>query len=73
MNIPGTSSERILREIRAAGHAVPAIVLTGDTTSADSTPLRQLGVVQVLQKSSNAEALLQAIEEANAPREASDT
>jgi CheY-like chemotaxis protein len=63
-NIPGTSGEDVLREIRAAGHAAPAIVLTGDVASADMDLLRPLGVVRALEKSSNAEPLLQAIEAA---------
>jgi DNA-binding NtrC family response regulator len=64
-NIPGTSGEHILREIRAAGHATPAIVLTGDVASADMNLLRPLGVVRALEKSSDAEPLLRAIEEAD--------
>ena len=66
-NIPGTSGEHILREIRAAGHATPAIVLTGDVASADMDVLRPLGVVQALEKSSDAGPLLQAIGNAQAP------
>ncbi len=66
LNIPGTSGEHVLREIRAAGHAAPAIVLTGDVASADTDALRPLGVVRALQKSSDAEPLLRAIEEAGA-------
>ena len=73
LNIPGTSGERVLREIRAAGHKVPAIVLTGDVASADMSVLRPLGAVLVLEKSSNGGPLLQAIEtvvpaEAHLPR-----
>ena len=64
LNIPGTSGEHILREIRAAGHTTPAIVLTGDAASADMGALRPLGVVRTLQKSSDAAPLLQAIKEA---------
>ncbi len=62
LNIPGASGEQVLREIRAAGHVAPAIVLTGDVASADMDLLRQLGVVQALEKSSNTEPLLRAIE-----------
>jgi PAS domain S-box-containing protein len=61
MNIPGTSGERVLEEIRAAGHTTPAIVLTGDVASADPGALRRLGVAQTLEKSSSAEPLLRAI------------
>jgi PAS domain S-box-containing protein len=67
LNIPGTSGEQILREIRAAGHATPAIVLTGDVTAADLDALRPLGVVRALEKSSRAEPLLKAIDEAGMP------
>ncbi len=66
LNIPGTSGDRVLREIRAAGYAAPAIVLTGDAASADMEALRPLGVLRVLQKSSDIEPLLRAIEEAGA-------
>jgi len=66
LNIPGTSGERVLREIRAAGHAAPAIVLTGDVAAADMGILRPLGVVQALEKSNNGAPLLQAIEAAGA-------
>ncbi|MHB8836016.1 MAG: hybrid sensor histidine kinase/response regulator [Candidatus Methylomirabilia bacterium] len=66
LNIPGTSGERVLREIRAAGHAAPAIVLTGDPASADLDALRPLGAGRVLEKSSNAGPLLRAIEAATA-------
>lgn len=62
LKIPGTSGERVLRDIRAAGHATPAIVLTGDVASADMDALRPLGVVRVTEKSSAAEPLLRAIE-----------
>jgi CheY-like chemotaxis protein len=68
MNIPGTSGERVLEEIRAAGHTAPAIVLTGDAASADPDALRRFGVTQTLEKSSTAEPLLQAIEAAGAGR-----
>jgi PAS domain S-box-containing protein len=64
MNLPGTDGGQVLREIRAAGHAPPAIVLTGDATSADIVALRPLGVVRILEKSGRAEPLLQAIEAA---------
>ncbi|MHB8836602.1 MAG: PAS domain S-box protein [Candidatus Methylomirabilia bacterium] len=64
MNIPGTGGEQVLREIRAAGHAAPAIVLTGDVSSADMEVLRPLGVLQALEKSSSSAPLLQAIEAA---------
>jgi PAS domain S-box-containing protein len=67
LNIPGTSGERVLREIRAAGHTAPAIVLTGDVTSADMDALRPLGVVRALEKTSNSEPLLLAIGEATRP------
>jgi len=67
LNMPGTSGERVLRELRAAGHAVPAIVLTGDVGSADMAVLSPLGAVRALDKSSPAERLLQAIEEACLP------
>ena len=66
LNIPGTSGEQILREIRAAGHNAPAIILTGDVASADMNVLRPLGVVQALEKSSDAAPLLRAIGEATA-------
>jgi hypothetical protein len=58
----------VLREIRAAGFFVPAIVLTGDLSSADMDVLRPLGVVRALEKSSRAEPLLQAIEETEGPQ-----
>ena len=61
LNIPGTSGEAVLREIRAAGHTAPAIVLSGDIASADMDLLRPLGAVRALQKSSDAEPLLRAI------------
>ena len=61
LNIPGTSGEQVLRAIRAAGHAAPAIILTGDVASADMHALRALGVTIALEKSSDAEPLLQAI------------
>lgn len=64
LNIPGTSGERVLKEIRAAGHTAPAIVLTGDIASADMAALAPFGVIQALEKSSTAEPLLQAIEAA---------
>jgi PAS domain S-box-containing protein len=67
VNIPGTSGERVLREIRAAGHTMPAIMLTGDVASADMDVLRPLGAVQALEKSSRREPLLQAIAAAVAP------
>jgi DNA-binding response OmpR family regulator len=53
LNIPGTSGEHVLREIRAAGHDQPAIVLTGDVASADMDVLRPLGVIRALEKSSS--------------------
>jgi CheY-like chemotaxis protein len=68
LNMPGTSGRRVLQEIRAAGHATPAIVLTGDVASADTDSLRQLGATQVLEKSSDAEPLLRAIEDAGEQR-----
>lgn len=64
MNIPGTSGERVMREIRAAGHTDPAIVLTGAVASANLDLLRPLGVVSALEKSNHAEPLLRAISEA---------
>jgi len=64
MNIPGTSGARVLQEIRSAGYDAPAIVLTGDVASADRDELRQLGVVQTLEKSSSSAPLLQAIDKA---------
>ena len=64
LNIPGTSGEQVLREIRAAGYAAPAIVLTGDASSADVAALRPLGVVRALEKSGGSGPLLRAIEEA---------
>jgi len=64
LNIPGTSGERVLREIRATGSTVPAIVLTGDVAAADMEMLRPLGAVLALEKSSNGKPLLQAIEAA---------
>ena len=67
LNIPGTDGGRILEEIRAAGHAAPAIVLTGDLSSADMGMLRPLGAVAALEKSSTAGPLLRAIEAATAP------
>ena len=67
LNIPGTSGEGVLRKIRAAGCVVPAIVLTGDVASADMNVLRPLGAVCALEKSSNSEPLLLAIEAAVAP------
>jgi len=51
-------------EIRAAGHATPAVALTGHVASADLDALRPLGAVLVLEKSSDAGPLLRAIEEA---------
>ena len=66
VNIPGTSGERVLREIRAAGCVAPAIMLTGDVTSADMKVLSPLGAVRTLEKSSNAEPLLEAIEDTGA-------
>jgi CheY-like chemotaxis protein len=54
----------VLREIRAAGCAAPAIVLTGDAAMAAAAALEALGVVQVLEKSSNSGPLLRAIEQA---------
>jgi len=66
LNIPGTSGERVLREIRAAGCTAPAIVLTGDVASADMAVLRPLGAVGAVQKSSDAAPLLRAIGEATA-------
>ncbi|MHB8834219.1 MAG: PAS domain S-box protein [Candidatus Methylomirabilia bacterium] len=65
LNIPGTSGERVLREIRAAGHTAPAIVLTGDVASADMAVLAPLGVVQAQGKSSSMEPLVRAIEAAS--------
>jgi CheY-like chemotaxis protein len=62
LNIPGTSGERVLREIRAAGHAAPAIILTGDVASADMDVLRPLGAALALEKSSDGGPLLQGIE-----------
>jgi PAS domain S-box-containing protein len=67
VNIPGTTGERILREIRAAGHATPAVVLTGDVASANLDALRPLGVLRAVEKSSRPEELLLAIAEATAP------
>jgi signal transduction histidine kinase/DNA-binding response OmpR family regulator/HAMP domain-containing protein len=68
LNIPGTSGVRILQEIRAAGCIAPAIVLTGDAASADMDLLLPLGVVRVMEKSSHAEPLLEAIREARPAR-----
>jgi len=67
LNIPGTSGERILREIRAAGYTAPAIVLSGDLSSADMDALLPLGAVRALQKSSDSEPLLQAIAAVGTP------
>jgi CheY-like chemotaxis protein len=64
LNIPGTDGRRVLEEIRAAGHTMPAIVLTGDMYAVDLDALRPLGAVRALEKSSRAEPLLQVIEEA---------
>jgi PAS domain S-box-containing protein len=64
LNIPGTSGERVLREIRAAGHVAPAIVLTGHVAAADMDALRPLGVVLALEKSSHAAPLLRALDTA---------
>jgi signal transduction histidine kinase/DNA-binding response OmpR family regulator len=64
LNIPGTSGEQVLRQIRAAGHAAPAIVLTGDVAGADLDALRKLGMALALEKSSDARPLLLAIEQA---------
>ncbi len=64
MSLPGTDGVRILREIRGAGHVAPAILHTGDASSADMAVLGPLGVVSVLEKSGRAEPLLQAIEAA---------
>ena len=61
LNIPGTSGEHVLQEIRAAGHAAPAIILTGDVSSADMAVLGPLGAVLALEKTSNGEPLLRAI------------
>ncbi len=66
VNIPGTSGELVLREIRAAGCVAPAIMLTADAEAVDLELLRPLGVVASLQKSSSAEPLLRAIESAGA-------
>jgi DNA-binding NarL/FixJ family response regulator len=64
LNIPGTSGEAVLREIRAAGHAAPAIVLTGDVAAVDLEALRPRGVRLALEKSSQPGPLLEAIGEA---------
>jgi len=63
MNIPGTSGARLLREVRAAGHSLPAIVLSGSAESADAGALRALGVAGVLEKSADLLGLMQAVED----------
>ena len=73
LNIPGTSGEQVLREIRAAGHAAPAIVLTGNLAAAAMDELRPLGMVQALEKSSQTGPLLHAIETVCSPAAAPDT
>jgi len=68
MNLSGTDGGRVLREIRAAGHAAPAIVLTGDVASADMAALEPLGVVSIVEKSGRSEQLQQAIDAVSAPK-----
>jgi PAS domain S-box-containing protein len=69
MNIPGTDGKRVLEEIRAAGHTMPAIVLSGDLYSIDMNALRPLGVVNALEKSGDAQPLLQMLKQINTGKE----
>jgi CheY-like chemotaxis protein len=63
INIPGTDGATVLREIRAAGHAMPAIMLSGDLGSIEMESLRPLGVVSVMEKSSDNQPLMRVIAE----------
>jgi len=62
-NLPGTDERQVLAEIRAAGHTVPAMILTGDAYSANIETLRPLGVVGLLEKAADLRPLLAAIED----------
>ena len=63
MNLPGTDGATVLREIRAAGHTMPAIMLSGDLGSIEMESLRPLGVVSAMEKSSDNQPLMRVIEE----------
>jgi len=63
MNLAGTDGETVLRQIRAAGHTAPAIVLTGDLFSVDRATLDPLGVINALEKSSDSTPLMLIIEQ----------
>jgi CheY-like chemotaxis protein len=71
MNIPGTAGPQVLRDIRAAGHFMPAIVLSGDIGSVDLESLRPLGVMRAAEKSGDMDQLMQTIEQVASAR--SDT
>jgi len=68
MNIPGTAGPQILRDIRTAGHSMPAIILSGDIGAVDLESLRPLGVVRTVEKSGDMGPLMQIIEEVASAR-----
>ena len=62
MNLPGSDGAHVLREIRSAGHSMPAVMFSGDAGCVDMDSLRLLGAVDVLEKSADPEPLLKLIE-----------
>jgi PAS domain S-box-containing protein len=63
MNLAGQDGEGALRQIRAAGHAAPAVIYSGDASSVDMDKLRPLGAIAVVQKSHDLCPLLDTIED----------
>jgi PAS domain S-box-containing protein len=62
MNLPGTDGVSILQAIRAAGHAAPATMFSGDVGSVDLEALRPLGVVRAVEKSGDIHDLWRLLE-----------
>jgi len=63
MNLRGQDGADALREIRAAGHASPAVIFSGDTSTVDMNVLRPLGALACVEKSGDMKPLMQVIED----------
>jgi len=62
VNIPPTSGEQVLRDMRRAGCTVPAIMHTGAAEAVDLEALRGLGVIGVMPKSGKVKTMAGEIE-----------
>ena len=66
--MPGMTGFDLLRELKARGHEIPAIVITAQTGDAIRRRAMETGAVASLFKPFSEEALLEAIEVALGPR-----